>query len=157
MKRGPDNSGSDLDEDIDDTEDLQTEDIKLLMGQPMVIKTDYPESPLEESSSKRLSNDSQNKSTKKQKLQSGSSEILINAASGHSTEDPDTIFGRYVANELRLIKDLKSKQFAKLQIHNILFNAQFGLSAVPNEINIPTQLTESLKNCIDKIALNENQ
>lgn len=153
MKRGSENSGSDLDEDLNDTEDLRTEDIELLMGQPMVIRSNCPETPLRESTSKRPNYDSKMKSTKKLRLQSGSSEILMNAAaSGHSTDDPDTMFGRYVANELRLIKDLKSKQFAKLQIHNILFNAQFGLAAVPNEINIPTQLTESMKDCIDDLA-----
>ncbi|XP_066572258.1 uncharacterized protein LOC136761387 [Amia ocellicauda] len=46
-------------------------------------------------------------------------------------EDEDDVFGKHVANELRLVGDLRSKQFAKLQIQNILFEAQFGLSQLP--------------------------
>ncbi|KAJ8279993.1 hypothetical protein COCON_G00070590 [Conger conger] len=41
-------------------------------------------------------------------------------------EDVDDVFGRHVANELRLVGDLRAKQYAKLQIQNILFQAQFG-------------------------------
>jgi hypothetical protein len=62
------------------------------------------------------------------------------------SDDPDMVFGRHVANELKLITDLRSKQFAKLQIHSILFNAQFGLACVPNDIinslNVSSALTE---------------
>ncbi|XP_035269039.1 uncharacterized protein LOC118225110 [Anguilla anguilla] len=43
--------------------------------------------------------------------------------------DVDDVFGRHVANELRLVGDLRAKQYAKLQIQNILFQAQFGLSS----------------------------
>jgi len=48
--------------------------------------------------------------------------------------DPDEIFGRHVANELKLIHGIREKQFAKLQINNILFNAQFGLVKLPEHI-----------------------
>ncbi|KAJ8278212.1 hypothetical protein GJAV_G00085130 [Gymnothorax javanicus] len=46
-------------------------------------------------------------------------------------EDVDDVFGRHVANELRLVGDLRAKQYAKLQIQNILFQAQFGLPREP--------------------------
>jgi len=48
--------------------------------------------------------------------------------------DADEIFGRHVANELKLIRGMREKQFAKLQINNILFNAQFGLVKLPDHI-----------------------
>ena len=48
--------------------------------------------------------------------------------------DADEIFGRHVANELKLISGMREKQFAKLQINNILFNAQFGLVKLPEHI-----------------------
>ena len=48
--------------------------------------------------------------------------------------DADEIFGRHVANELKLIRGIREKQFAKLQINNILFNAQFGLVKLPDHI-----------------------
>lgn len=47
-------------------------------------------------------------------------------------EDVDDVFGRHVANELRLVGDLRAKQYAKLQIQNVLFQAQFGLSHAPH-------------------------
>ncbi|XP_015209574.2 uncharacterized protein [Lepisosteus oculatus] len=47
-------------------------------------------------------------------------------------DDEDDIFGKHVANELRLVGNLRAKQFAKLQIQNILFEAQFGLSQPPH-------------------------
>ncbi|KAG9333042.1 hypothetical protein JZ751_013919 [Albula glossodonta] len=50
-------------------------------------------------------------------------------------EDTDDVFGRHVANELRLVSDLRAKQYAKLQIQNILFEAQFGLSQPPHPVS----------------------
>ena len=59
------------------------------------------------------------------------------SSSGNGTSDDmdaDEIFGRHVANELKLIRGMREKQFAKLQINNILFNAQFGLVKLPEHI-----------------------
>jgi len=57
------------------------------------------------------------------------------SGSGASDDmDADEIFGRHVANELKLISGMREKQFAKLQINNILFNAQFGLVKLPEHI-----------------------
>jgi len=57
------------------------------------------------------------------------------SASGTSDDmDADEIFGRHVANELKLIRGMRERQFAKLQINNILFNAQFGLVKLPENI-----------------------
>lgn len=57
------------------------------------------------------------------------------SSSGTSDDmDADEIFGRHVANELKLIRGMREKQFAKLQINNILFNAQFGLVKLPENI-----------------------
>jgi len=57
------------------------------------------------------------------------------SANGPSEDmDADEIFGRHVANELKLIRGIREKQFAKLQINNILFNAQFGLVKLPDHI-----------------------
>lgn len=129
------------------------------MGQPTVIKSSLP-SP-DDTITKRLGNDLQNHISKKSKLLPGATETPT-VSSGVSSntyasrlEDPDELFGRHVANELRLIKNIKAKQFAKLQIHNILFNAQFGLATIPQDIGIPTTVSDSLKKCIDKIAQNE--
>lgn len=127
------------------------------MGQPTAIKSFLP-SP-DDTAAKRLSNDLQNHISKKSKLPGAKetpavSSGVSNAYASH-LEDPDELFGRHVANELRLIKNIKAKQFAKLQIHNILFNAQFGLAAIPQDIGIPTTVSNSLKKCIDKIAQSE--
>ncbi|KAG7488450.1 hypothetical protein MATL_G00033040 [Megalops atlanticus] len=59
-------------------------------------------------------------------------------------EDTDDIFGKHVANELRLVPDLRAKQYAKLQIQNILFEAQFGLSQPPHLVSpFPSQAAPS--------------
>lgn len=55
------------------------------------------------------------------------SEILIKKiCQAETKEDPDDTFGKHVANELRNILDPRAKQFAKLKIQNILFEAQWG-------------------------------
>ena len=41
------------------------------------------------------------------------------------SDDPDDVFGKYIANELRLIKDFRVKQFVKHKIQNIIFESQF--------------------------------
>jgi len=43
----------------------------------------------------------------------------------------DDDFGQYIARELKLIDSVRTKQFAKLQIHSILFNAQFNITSSP--------------------------
>jgi len=63
---------------------------------------------------------------------------LSEQAERSTRDDPDATFGLHVANELRLITSLKAKQFAKLQISNILFNAQFGLLSVPVKAATPS-------------------
>ncbi|XP_033855219.3 uncharacterized protein LOC117399894 [Acipenser ruthenus] len=50
-------------------------------------------------------------------------------------DDEEDIFGKHVANELRLVSNLRAKQFAKLQIQNILFEAQFGYSEPPHFVS----------------------
>ncbi|KAG5849794.1 hypothetical protein ANANG_G00075490 [Anguilla anguilla] len=71
-------------------------------------------------------------------------------------EDVDGVFGRHVANELRLVGDLRAKQYAKLQIQNILFQAQFGLSSPfpssagppsPDGLPLDTELPRTLPSC----------
>ncbi|XP_039609702.1 uncharacterized protein LOC120529710 [Polypterus senegalus] len=57
--------------------------------------------------------------------------VVVTAAAAPRGDDEDDIFGKHVANELRLIGNLRAKQFAKLQIQNILFEAQFGYSQPP--------------------------
>ena len=42
------------------------------------------------------------------------------------TEDGEDIFGKTVANGLRLITDIRILQFAKLKIRELLFQTQFG-------------------------------
>lgn len=127
------------------------------MGQPRVVKSSQP-SP-DDTVAKRLRNDLQNHISKKSKLPGATESPAVSSGVSNTYasrfEDPDELFGRHVANELRLIKNIKAKQFAKLQIHNILFNAQFGLAAIPQDIGIPTTVSDSLKKCIDKIAQNE--
>lgn len=59
---------------------------------------------------------------------------VVDGDSVSDADDPDMVFGRHVANELKLISNHKAKQFAKLQIHSILFNAQFGLTSVPSDV-----------------------
>jgi len=63
----------------------------------------------------------------------GSSSVSV-ASEFSDDMDADEVFGRHVANELKLIPGMKEKQFAKLQINNILFNAQFGLVKLPEHI-----------------------
>ncbi|XP_041100496.1 uncharacterized protein LOC121312794 isoform X1 [Polyodon spathula] len=50
-------------------------------------------------------------------------------------DDEDDIFGKHVANELRLVSSLRAKQFAKLQSQNILFEVQFGCSQPPHFVS----------------------
>ena len=49
-------------------------------------------------------------------------------------EDDEDIFGKHVANELRLITDMRSKQLTKLKIQSILFEAQFGTPNIQTPI-----------------------
>jgi len=43
----------------------------------------------------------------------------------------DDDFGQYIAGELKRIDSVRTKQFAKLQIHSVLFNAQFNITSIP--------------------------
>ena len=42
------------------------------------------------------------------------------------TEDAEDIFGKTVANGLRLITNIRNHEFVKLKIHELLFQTQFG-------------------------------
>ena len=50
-----------------------------------------------------------------------------NCTSVHD-EDQDDVFGRYIAGELRDIKDAQVKRLAKHQIQTILYNAHSGIN-----------------------------
>lgn len=68
--------------------------------------------------------------------------VAVEVGATVTEDDPDMAFGRMIANELKMIRDEKRRQFAKLQIHSILFNAQFGLTCMPND----TMTSLTLKN-----------
>ena len=89
-----------------------------------------PESSESSFDGKRSRNKSGTRNGAAKRSRTFSSEASIT----EDAEDPDVVFGRHVANELKLITDMRSKQFAKLQIHSILFNAQFGLTTIPNDV-----------------------
>ena len=74
--------------------------------------------------------------TKRQKMEAEECQLIKKAiacmdkATGDNKEDVFELFGRYVASELRTIASSHAQRWAKLQIQNILFNAQ-------NEPGIP--------------------
>jgi len=71
--------------------------------------------------------------------------------------ESDDDFGQFVARELKLIKSVRAKQFAKLQIHSILFNAQFDVvSTPPDVIRSLMESHQSLHSCALSSALNSD-
>ncbi len=55
--------------------------------------------------------------------------------------DPEDVFGQNVAVGLRAISDKRSREFAKLKIHEVLFHAQFGMLSIPIPENVQLQST----------------
>ncbi|XP_076077945.1 uncharacterized protein LOC143048262 [Mytilus galloprovincialis] len=49
-------------------------------------------------------------------------------------EDDDGLFARYIAMEMRKIKDPRTKAYVKFKIHSIIYESQFG--AIPSNINM---------------------
>ncbi|XP_063404035.1 uncharacterized protein LOC134687567 [Mytilus trossulus] len=49
-------------------------------------------------------------------------------------EDDDSLFARYIAMEMRKIKDPHTKAYVKFKIHSIIYESQFG--AIPSNINM---------------------
>jgi hypothetical protein len=43
-----------------------------------------------------------------------------------ATKDKDTLFVKYIVNELKKIKDNKSKALLKLKVQQLIFDAQFN-------------------------------
>lgn len=62
--------------------------------------------------------------TKEEELMQKALTCMEKATVGHVREDGLELFGRYVASELRAIPDPQDQSWAKLQIQNILYNAQ---------------------------------
>jgi len=76
------------------------------------------------------------------------------AANNSAFLESDDDFGQFVARELKLIDNVRAKQFAKLQIHSILFNAQFDVvSAPPNVIRSLMDQQQSLNSSVLSSAL----
>jgi len=68
-------------------------------------------------------------------------------------------FGLFVARKLKLIENVRDKQFAKLQIHSILFNAQFDIMSTPPDVIHSLNLVtshQSLNSCVLSSALNNH-
>lgn len=58
--------------------------------------------------------------------------------------DQDMLYGKWLGGELKQISDLKAKQLIKIKIQNLLFEAQFGESAI--EITRPMPQTSNFGN-----------
>jgi len=56
------------------------------------------------------------------------------ASSDSAILESDDDFGQYVARELKMIDNVRARQFAKLQIHSILFNSQFDVTSIPPDV-----------------------
>jgi len=71
----------------------------------------------------------------KTRRRSNPSHLLHSLASNNSAIcKSDDDFGQFVARELKMIHNVRAKQFAKLQIHSILFNAQFDIMSTPPDV-----------------------
>ena len=60
--------------------------------------------------------------------------VLNNAGSKKREIDADDAFGQHVALTLRKVADGRNKEFAKVQIQEIIFKAQFGLLGIPSQM-----------------------
>lgn len=56
------------------------------------------------------------------------------ASNDSAIPESDDDFGQFVARGLKSIDNIRAKQFAKLQIHSILFNAQFDVMPTPPDV-----------------------
>ena len=102
---------------------------------------------------KRLSATSKNCKTRRT---GNSSDSLCSSADHNSAVlDSDDDFGEFVARELKLIDSVRAKQFAKLQIHSILFNVQFDIVSAPREV-IHSVVASSLNSSVLPSALDNN-
>ena len=80
---------------------------------------------------------------KRKKDNASKSNVAINeamsilAARSSNLANADEIFGQHVAASLRNIKDNKCKEYVKVKIQQIIFEAQFGMQLMPfQQINI---------------------
>lgn len=103
---------------------------------------------------KRLSATSEHCKIRRRNSSSHLSQSLI---TNDSAVESDDDFGQFVARELKLIKSVRAKQFAKLQIHSILFNAQFDVVSTPPDVIRSLMAShQSLHSCALSSALNSD-
>ena len=83
--------------------------------------------------SKQGRNTKGEKSTKKPKGDALENELLREAIAAMKTpehDDEESVFGKLIASELCSISNVRSRQFVKLQIQNLLFEARFGTRGI---------------------------
>ncbi|XP_074646129.1 uncharacterized protein LOC141902346 isoform X2 [Tubulanus polymorphus] len=61
-------------------------------------------------------------------LQATANLLKVSENSMFHNDDPDALFGRHIANELRAIDDDRIKKMAKMKIQNAIFEAQYNSS-----------------------------
>ena len=78
--------------------------------------------------------------TKRQKVEAAENLLITKAiacmdkvSTSEGKDDSFELFGRYVASELRTIASTSAQRWAKLQIQNVLYNAQVEHSPQPME------------------------
>ena len=74
------------------------------------------------------------------------------------TVDADDVFGQYVAASLRNIKEYRSKEYLKVRIQELIFEAQFGMLPMPSrQANIRPGPSAFLPICQHLVHSNANQ
>ena len=74
------------------------------------------------------------------------------------TVDADDVFGQHVAASLRNIKEYRSKEYLKVRIQELIFEAQFGMLPMPSrQANIRPGPSAFLPICQHLVHSNANQ
>jgi len=79
-------------------------------------------------------------------------------ATQNKTVDADDVFGQHVAASLRNIKEYRSKEYLKVKIQELIFEAQFGMLPMPSrQANIRPGPSAFLPICQHLVHSNANQ
>ena len=65
---------------------------------------------------------------KKEETLLDSAIAYMSGSSKSTTDDEHDVFGKYVANELRSIKEIRVQKWIKWSIQNTLYTAQYGMT-----------------------------
>ena len=121
---------------INETEESENEEITIERGDAGFLQHDLNETDLTQHSQRRSTKEPLPKDRKRKVQQRSKEDIMLDeamsilAAKKNKVMDADETFGQNVTASLRNIPDNRCKEFVKVKIQELIFQAQFGMLSI---------------------------